>query len=167
MRSILHTLLLATLFTLCVLAVPVPMSDDEIQARWKRGESEVGCLPNGAGCYVLAWWRSLSPRNVATIHAAQSHRDAPPAWPMLDRGSNSDSVFSFATDERTTKSHVFSRESPMTPKLLTKMKNFVKTFYRNRGEKAPGLAAGARSERAEEAPVLRPRRSPHRYHFSA
>ncbi len=86
MRSILHTLLLATLFTLCVLAVPVPMSDDEIQARWKRGESEVGCLPNGAGCYVLAWWRSLSPRNVVRFSVRLYHH--PSTLPIIPTTSS-------------------------------------------------------------------------------
>lgn len=64
MRPTLQNLLLAVFMAITlVLAVPVPMSDDEIQARWKRGDSEVCCSPSGAGCYVLAWWRSLSVRN--------------------------------------------------------------------------------------------------------
>ncbi|KAK5174822.1 uncharacterized protein LTR77_001905 [Saxophila tyrrhenica] len=161
MRTFLQTLLLAALLSLVanVLAIPVPMSDDEIQRRWSRGESEVCCSPHGPGCYMLAWFRSLAAVRREqdagqSIHAAQSYRDATPAWAVLDRSSE-DSKFTYATDERTMASHMGyqKREAPMTPQLLAKMKAFVKTFYRNRGEKAPV----ARSERDGMAPVLKPR----------
>ena len=59
MRVITQVLLLAA-FTVLTLATPVPLSDEEVQRRWSKGESEVCCSPNLPGCYVLEWVRSLA-----------------------------------------------------------------------------------------------------------
>ena len=81
---------------------------------------------------------------------------------MINRGSPDESVFSFATDERTMASHLRKRGEPANPALLAKMKKFVRKFYLNQGKEVPLV----RSELAGMAPVLRPKRDM-KYHFNA
>lgn len=100
-------LLFLAIATSSVSAMPAP-TFDEIERRWNAGQSEV-CLSTLPGCYVLAWFKSLSRRvsmpvsfhyhppdpalppyvafilmsiMQAEIHAEHTHRDATPAWPV-------------------------------------------------------------------------------------
>ena len=65
MRLLATLLLLAAVAATPSFARAVPTTMDEYERRWSQGESEVcACtLGQGTGCYVLAWFRSLSKGN--------------------------------------------------------------------------------------------------------
>lgn len=107
----------------------------------------------------------------ASIHSNHNIREATPAWPVVRSYEGIDDNFAYATDERSMEMHRFGRnkrsEGGVKPSksLMTKMKAFVKEFYRHRGEKSVVAKREAVAE-VEEAPVLKPRRG-YRYQFNA
>lgn len=110
-------------------------------------------------------WTSLTLRVQATIHAADTYRDATPAWPVVGRGSDHGSLFAYATDERTMDLHKHKRGTAMAPHLLERMKAFVRNWYRSKGKKV-NFSSNMKLEQARslalaaeaEAPVLKPKK---------
>ncbi|KAK3702213.1 hypothetical protein LTR37_015045 [Vermiconidia calcicola] len=115
---------------------------DEIQRRWFAGETE------------------------ASIHAAHTHRDATPAWPVV-RADSDGAAFTYATDERTMAMQGHQKRGhddgdKANPALWRKMRAFVKNYLsRHRGEQRQH-----ERREVEEAPVLKPRKGL-RYSFTA